>query len=129
MLLILTALVAIFSFSYYNGFFLERTSFFGGPLGQAANAVGVSIGVEENEYNRIAQQLKERAEELDEKEKSLQEIEEEILEELREERREERQAFLFMSLGGVVMFGLISANFYYDIAWRRTKKEKRSNRS
>lgn len=91
---------------------------------QMANAVGVSIGVEENQYNTIAKQLEEKAEELDSKEIALRDLEQQVIERISEERRSERRIFLYISIVGLVILSLLLANFYYDIKWRKKRSQK-----
>ena len=119
------AVVAVLSVLYYNGFFLERSTALGRAVQQSAAAIGVSLGIEENEHSRIAQQLQERAEELDNRERSLNDLEQEIVQQMAEERRSERRIFLYISLVAGALLALIGANFYYDVAWRRKRREER----
>ncbi|MFP4022802.1 MAG: hypothetical protein ACLFNR_00130 [Candidatus Paceibacterota bacterium] len=100
---------------------------YGGISGFFANAVGVSVGVEENAYNKIARQLEERAEELDSREESLAEMEEEIISQIKEEKRKERVALLYTFLISAVLAILLFTNFYLD--WKRGKRIKKIKRS
>jgi len=122
------AVVTVFSFLHYNAFFFESSPGFSYVLQQAANAVGVTIGVEENQYNRIAQQLREKEEELDSRETSLLELEQKIKDQISEDRRFERRAYLYISLVGAAVLSLLALNFYLDLKWRRRKVDDRDRR-
>ena len=89
-----------------------------GVAGGLANAVGVSIGVEENVYNRVAKQLEERAKELDERETSLVDLEKEIVTEIREERKKENIHLLYIAVFLGIISILLFINFYFD--WKRS---------
>ncbi len=119
-------LVAAGSFGYYHNFFLEYSVWSTDWGRAAADSVGVSVGVEENEYNQVAEQLKERANQLDSREQSLAELEQEIKAELIAERQAERRAFLFLSVASVVLMALLAVNFYLD--WRRSERIRRIKR-
>ena len=85
---------------------------------QLGNAIGVSVGVEENSFNKLAQELdayehviKEREVDLNEREIILIEKEEEI---------EKSNNLIFISLGvGILILILLLVNFYLD--WKRGK--------
>ncbi len=115
------AVVTVTSFMHYNAFFLERSSSFDYMVQQAANVVGVTIGVGENQYNTIAQQLREKEEELESREVSLLELEQEVKEQISQNRRFERRAYLYISIVGSIVLSLLALNFYLDLKWRRRK--------
>lgn len=85
-----------------------------------ASAVGVSVGVEETEYSRVAEQLRQRAVELENKQKSLVELQSEVEAELAAERRSERRMFLYFSALTMFLGVVVAVNFYLD--WRRTRR-------
>jgi hypothetical protein len=116
--------VTVFSFMHYNAFFLEDASGINYIVQHLANAVGVSVGVEENQYNLVAKQLEERALELENQEASLRDLEREIVEQISENKRYERRAFLYATAVGSVVLFLLLLNFYFDMKWRKKKKNK-----
>lgn len=117
-------LLTVFSFLHYQSFFLDRSQTLSYMADQMANAVGVSTGVEENQYNTVAKQLEERAEELDSREMALRDLEQQVVEQVSEERRSERRIFLYVSVVGVIILSLLLANFYFDIKWRKKRSQK-----
>ncbi len=118
--------VTVISFMHYNAF-LEGSSGFNYLVQHLANAVGVSVGVEENQYNVVAKQLEERALELENQEASLRDLEREIVEQISENKRYERRAFLYATVVGSVVIFLLLLNFYFDMKWRKKKKDKSLN--
>ena len=106
-------LVAGLSFGHYHDLLLTE------PAQYMANAIGVSVGVEETEYSRIARQLEDRATELEAKGQSLAELEQEVIAEIREERRRERFGFLVLSIIATIILILLVINFIQDWRWRR----------
>lgn len=119
--------ITVFSFFYYQSFFLDRSQSLSYVAESLANAVGVNVGVEENRYNTVAQQLKEKEEELNSRETSLLDLEREITEQISKERRSDRVTFLYISIVGLVLMILLSANFYFDMKWRKRKKKESLN--
>ena len=117
----MVAVLTVASFLHYNAFFLEGSSGFNYVIQQAANAVGVSIGVAENQYNTVAQQLREKEEELNSREVGLRELEREIINQMSQSRRFERRAFLYVSIVGAIVISLLVLNFYLDLRWRRKR--------
>ena len=85
-----------------------------GVLRQLGSVVGMYASTEPNEHNVIAQQLKERAEELDEKEAALERQQQEIVE--RAVARD-KTSVVFIAAIGLLLLILVSMNFYFD--WRR----------
>ncbi len=117
----IVAVVTVVSFMHYNAFFLGNSSGLNYLVQHLANAVGVSVGVEENQYNLVAKQLEEKAVELENQEIILRDLEREIVEQISENRRYERRAFLYTSIVGLVVIFLLLLNFYLDIKWRKKK--------
>jgi len=120
--LVFLVAVSIFSFGHYQSWFdlpdsaVSRAGFY------LANAVGVSIGVEENSYNRIASQLQERALELDSQEQSLLELERQVIDSIRAEQRTDRIWFLVLSAVTAGLAGLLALNFVFDKKWRSRRQ-------
>ncbi len=77
--------------------------------------VGVSVRVEENRYNVLAEALQKKEEELEEREKGIVQIEQKLLEE------PAKKDAGFLVLAGVTSFlgVLLIVNFYFD--WKRKK--------
>lgn len=119
----IVSVVTVLSFLHYQAFFLDRSQTLSYIADQMANAVGVSIGVEENRYNTVAKQLEQRAEELDSREMTLLDLERQVVERISEERRSERRIFLYVSIVGLTMLSLLLANFYFDIKWRKSRSK------
>ena len=99
----------IFSSTFYEVNPLAVVRYF---LATAGSTVGVSLGVPENPFNTLAQQLKEKETRLENREYVLDEREGEL---------EERSLFLpseiilNLILGMMIMLlSLISLNFYFD---------------
>ncbi len=99
----------VFSLTFYEVNPLAVVKYF---LATAGSTVGVSLGVPDNPFNTLAQQLKEKETRLENREYALDEREVEL---------EERNLFLpseivlSLILGTMVMLlSLISLNFYFD---------------
>lgn len=79
--------------------------------------VGVSLGIAENPYNQLAQQIAEREGELTERETTLVESEQALKD--REDRLEWKATLAVYSMAvSLILFVLIALNFYRD--WRRS---------
>jgi uncharacterized protein HemX len=85
-----------------------------------AVVVGMSAGVEVNEYNSLAQQLTSKQTELNERERTLS-LRESSLESMLKDERAQREKNTFLAMGFVaaLLLVLIGVNFYLD--------EKRKN--
>lgn len=86
-------------------------------------AVGMSVGVPANSYNKIAVQLADKEEQLDQREAELAKIESTIT------GNYEQQGTLvvFLSIGIVVLFILVGLNYYMD--YRRKKLNHHQRRT
>jgi hypothetical protein len=103
------------SFFYYLGLNpVDVGCFIGAKMG---SAVGMSVSVPENPFNRLALQLKEKEERLNQKEIELSEREKI----LREANRGQERLVIGLTVGIVILFGLIVLNYYLD--YRRRSKE------
>jgi len=101
---------------------LDISAFFGAKIG---NAVGLSVGVEENPFNKLALQLKEKEDALNEREAKLNKIESEL-----KETGISRQDKLIygMGVGILVLFSLILINFILDHRERREENIVKENK-
>lgn len=84
---------------------------------QLGNVVGVGGKVEENKYNKLAQELEEYKQELDLREEALRN-EEILITDTRETNTD--VAVVFMATIGGLLLILILLNFYMD--WKRGKR-------
>ncbi len=99
---------------------IDITAFFGASFGQA---IGVAASVPENPFNQLALQLKEKEDNLANREKAVSEREAAL--------NGSGQAWWFVGLGiGIgALFILLSFNFYFDYRRdRRYRKEKREGK-
>lgn len=106
--------VSLLSFSYYNNFFSDNPHIVNSMANQFANAIGVNVEIEPNQYNTLAAQLKEKEQELYEQEIAIAEAERRILEQYKEDRKQNRLIFLYVSFISGVLLLLILINFYMD---------------
>lgn len=83
-----------------------------------SSAIGISTSVPENPFNKLALQLKERQQDLDDKEQELNRWEEDL-----DKRTNSNDILIFsiISFGIILLFILISVNFYLD--YRRKQKK------
>jgi len=79
---------------------------------QAANTVGISLGVPENEVNVRLAQLDAREAALAERERALAEV--------RGTARTDSMTLLLITLVGIGLLGLILLNFYLDLRRRHS---------
>lgn len=108
-----TATIGLFLFSWH--FYDVNPLDVGSYLGARVGSVGTEMEVAENPYNTLAQQLREREEELDERE--------EVLLKTLEERNDENRWMSNLIMGSItLLFILILFNFYLDY---RTRQEER----
>lgn len=84
---------------------------------QLGSVVGMYASVEPNEYNTLAQQIKEKQEELDTREKKI--TEKELLSEQQEIPKRDSVAIIYITLIGLLLLVLVLLNFILD--WRRRK--------
>lgn len=83
-------------------------------------AVGVAVGVAENEVNRIYSELEAKEEVLKEREKYSETREAW----LREKENKDSKIILYMSLGGALLLLLVIANFYFEYSiYKKDQKE------
>lgn len=80
--------------------------------GKAIQAVGISVGVPENQYNKLAIQLSEKEEKLNEREENLAALEANLLDTYNQRRQ--NKIMIFMAIGIFVLFVLVLTNFYLD---------------
>ncbi len=100
----------IFSWRFYNVNPVDLGQYLGARVG----SVGTQLEVAENPYNSLARQLREREEELDEREKKL-------LETL-EKRDAENRWISNLILGSItLLFILLLFNFYLDYKMRKNE--------
>lgn len=85
--------------------------------GRITQAVGMTVGVPENKYNKVAAQLTEKESRLNEKEKELTVLEDKLLDSYRQ--NSQKKIMIFMALGIVALFVLVLVNFYLDYKRRR----------
>lgn len=87
---------------------VDISKFVGSKVGLA---VGMSVGVAENPFNKLALQLEEKEKKLEQKEVELSLKEKE----LNKEKFFDNDKLLLFSAGGIIiLFILISVNFYLD---------------
>ena len=80
-----------------------------------ANVIGMSVGVPENEYSRLAQDLKARSTELTEREKQIDAREQAFREIVIEENSKQTRFVVGIIFGiTVLLVSLIGLNFYFD---------------
>jgi len=89
-----------------------------GFVQQMGLAVGMTAGVPKNEYNTLAQALKERDVAITEREKALAEKEANILQEQRV--NDTKLSYLVISIGALLL-SLILLNFYLDARRKRNE--------
>ena len=119
-LLAVLAIMAVVSFGYYHNFFLGPLATV--DLNRLAGEVGMSVGVEETEYSRVAQQLLEKEQQLEDRELSLRELEQQVISGIQEERKSDRRWLLYLSgLSGVLLV-LLTFNYLQDWRWRRRQR-------
>lgn len=94
---------------------VDVTMFFGAKLG---SAVGMSVGVGENPVNKIAKQLKDKETELNQKEYDLL-IREKSLADNTIARQ--RMLIIVMAVGIIILFILVTLNYYLDYRRRKDK--------
>jgi cell shape-determining protein MreC len=87
-----------------------------GVVQQLGSVVGMYAAVESNEYNTLAQQLREQQEALDLREQQLNEQQAVIEKEIRQNNSS--STWLIGSIG-VLLLGLVLLNYYFD--WRRAR--------
>ena len=94
------------------------TKFVGSKIG---SAIGISVGVQENSYNKLALQLQEKEEELAEKEENLDRIESEIV---AKNNLFQNRLLLIVVFGITILFVLILLNYYFDHKRRKANLNK-----
>lgn len=108
------------AFLYFIGLQpLEVGKFVGAKLSQA---VGMSVSIPANPFNRLALQLEEKEDRLNKKEQELNQIEEQLKD---APLSSSTNFWLYFLAGGIIiLFVLILINYYFD--YQRRKKEYRS---
>ena len=112
LVLVTGVLSAVWSFQYVSP--AEWGTYFKAQLN-----VGQTASVEENPMNKIAQELKNREEELDEREAELTKKEEFLIREIAEEQ-ERRNMYIVGAL--IVVVVTVLMNFILD--WKREEREE-----
>ena len=84
-----------------------------------AQLVGQGAEVEENPFNKLAQQLEQKEEELEEREVELNRREEFLVQEIQEEQQ--RRNTIILGIVIVTVF-IVLLNFFFD--WKREKREE-----
>jgi len=81
----------------------------------SAQVVGLKVGVDDNPYNTVAEQLKSKEAALQEKERLLRAQEENLLR-TRVERQlnDQRNVIIYFALVALALFGLIIFSFYLE---------------
>ncbi len=97
---------------------LEMCKFFGAEVG---NAVGLSVGVAENPFNKLALQLEEKEDLLNAKENNLTNLENE----LRKSSRTSNIILLIIVFVLFILFFLILFNYYLDYKRRQEEERKK----
>jgi hypothetical protein len=92
---------------------IDVSVFVGAKMGQA---VGMSISVPENPFNKLARELNEKEENLNAREKDLNEREEALSD------SPDSLLLIGIGLGVVVLFILVSINYYLDFRRRKNSK-------
>ena len=88
-----------------------------------SSAVGFSVGVKENSFNKLALQLQEKEKRLVKKEETLERIEAELK---KRNSLRENKLVLIMILGIVILFILILLNYYFD--YKKRKSDLKNNK-
>ena len=97
---------------------IDISKFIGAKLGAA---VGMSISVPENPFNKLALQLKEKEERLDLREQVLFKKEQAL-----QNSPNQDTLIIFIAIGIGILFILILANYYFD--YRRRKSATMQNK-
>ena len=107
----------LISFFYYAGLNpVDISRFVGARIG---SAVGMSVSVQENPFNKLALQLKEKEDKLNQREEDLA-ARESVL---NTPNTFQAKLILFLAIGITVLFILVIVNFYLD--YKRRKKRAR----
>lgn len=94
---------------------INISSFIGASFGKA---VGLSVGVAENPYNKVAAQLKEKEAALDQRENELEEREQALSTPV----GPQKNLLYIVFFGIIILFILLVFNFYFD--YKRNKMIK-----
>ena len=109
--------IIIIGFFFVSGLNpVDISVFFGAKLGKA---IGMSIGVPENPFNKLALELKQKEVELDQREKELIKREEG----LSKVKANGNWVLYGLAIGILILFVLVGVNFYFDRR-RRTQIKK-----
>lgn len=103
---VLLTLILVFCFSWIN-YGATPPEIMKYLLAQAGSGVGMSVSVAENPFNTLAQQLKEKETQLEEKEESLKTV-------LQQSERDSRIIMGLITVLISILFILILLNFYFD---------------
>ncbi len=104
------AFLFIFSYYYFGVEPIEITSYLSAEVGAAT---GTQVSVPENPYNRLAQQLEEKEENLEEKEEALA-----LMVQEQGQQSESILNLIFVFIIG--LFIMVAANFYLDFKARKS---------
>jgi hypothetical protein len=104
------AFLFIFSYYYFGAAPMEITTYLSAEMGAAT---GTQVSVPENPYNRLAQQLAEKEDNLEEREEALALM---VQEQGQESESILNLIFVFM----VGLFVMIASNFYLDFKARKS---------
>ncbi len=105
---------SIFFLSFLGLNPVDLSKYYGAKFG---SAVGMSVGIPENPVSKIAMQLKEKEERLNERETELKKLEED----LSKKPSDDKLIIYLMGSGIVTLFLLILINFYLDKRHRAKK--------
>jgi hypothetical protein len=87
--------------------------------GKMGQAVGISVGVSENKYNKLAAQLEDKEDRLDAREGELALLEKKMS----DSYKGQETLILFLFAGIMILFMLVSVNYYLD--YKRKKMSYR----
>jgi len=112
-------IASMFLIVFLGGILFVELSFTTGPgeLGGylAAQVVGLKVGVDDNPYNTLAEQLKSKEATLREKERLLKAQEENLLRaKVERQLKDQRVVVVYFGLVALSLFGLILFNFYLE---------------
>lgn len=108
--------IIIVSFFYVIGINPVNTSqFIGSKIGRA---VGMSVSIPENPFNKLAVQLKEKEEILNQRENELNQKAEELNQ---KSKNTQSPMIIALMIGIVILFLLVLINYYLDYRRRQTE--------
>lgn len=121
----LLAILAV-SLLFFSSFLFpfSPNTFVGGLHGHLANTVGISVGVPANPYNTFNQQLEDKKQELDEREKGIEDYESFLLSQADSLKIVNTVAVAGTSVSGILL-ALVGMNFYWDFRRNKLKLKNR----